>query len=218
MKIPFDTLCPRCHQSVAVVIDLNDEEIGATCACGHELIGSLHPWFTVGHKLLTRAKKEYTAQKDIPLSMVLSAMAFDCELVRLFCLWESLADLGKSDVPPTEEELDDRLRKLKVQEKIEYVCRLMHPAGLEDFVSRDDLATMNLSESGVKAGTLARDFDRVLFWPRNQILHRGFTGYVEKDASRAYMVALQGVSILGDLHKAKIASMEGGVLLSPPPR
>jgi hypothetical protein len=136
------------------------------------------------------------------MSIVFSAMALECEVSFLHHKWVYIDDLGTSPRELSDAELDDRLRRYPtIAAKFEAVARLMHPPGLEDFVaSRAELRdTIANGFTSIRLGTLAADFQQQLFWPRNRILHLGYSRFSTGDADRCWTIAVLGLKIFEEL-------------------
>jgi hypothetical protein len=205
MDIPFRVPCTECKVEVEAVMDLNNGDLEFQCPHGHHSNYMLGAGFTVGSLLLQRAAHEFASKSDFSMTIVMSAMAFECELSRLHHKWEQLAALSASTWVK-DEALDELLRRYHtIVEKIEAVTKLMHPQGLDDFVGRSrelrDALTAHSPE--VALGQLAAGFQQKLFWPRNRILHLGATNYSREDAAQCYRLAALGVAILSRMDEAK---------------
>ena len=87
MKIPLKLKCTKCDTQARVRIHLNATSFDWKCPnCGLD-----HPSFfatnvTMGYLILERSRDEYF-ERDYSMSIVMAAMAFECELSRLFGKW-----------------------------------------------------------------------------------------------------------------------------------
>jgi hypothetical protein len=209
MKVPLRIPCCECGITEPVDIHLNDDSPAWVCSKGHHNQGMFALDFTVGYKILAKSEYELSARRDFSMSIVFSAMSFECELSRLFGKWTNIESNLANGIGIKDEEIEGRLRKMGVDQRIEAICRLMSPLGLNAFVSgTNDLkdAIVNRFPS-LTIGSLATDFQQTVFWPRNRILHFGYTEYSEPDAARCYSIASIGLQILSQLDKAKYADV-----------
>ncbi len=210
MKIPLRLPCQNCGATDPVDIHLDDDSPDWVCqCCGKENSGFFELEFTIGYKILARSEWEHNARKDYSMSIILSAMAFECELSRLFNKWTHISALTSEQDRVNDEEIETMLRKYaSIRERIEAVGKLLDPRGLDDFV-RSSARLRETIESGFPSlhiGSLAQDFQRTLFWPRNRILHTGYTGYTQEDSARCHSIARLALGILHDMDLARRTS------------
>lgn len=191
MKIPMEMDCEKCGNRMRVFMDLNADSVDYACSCGNELPGVLTFNLNPGLLILRRARYEFKQQRDVPLSMVLSAMAVDCELSRLYLKWGHIAAL-QDRCNIGDAELEEQLRRLgSATQRLKGVARLMHPPGLSHFVlTRVELRDWIKSGfPSLNAARLGETVTEALFWPRNRILHVGDTKYDETAGRRSFNVA-----------------------------
>jgi hypothetical protein len=123
--------------------------------------------------LLARAGYEYRAQTDYSMTIVFSAMAMECELARLFKKWMDIESLNRGQAPD-DRAIEEAYRRLgsNVADRIEAVAILLDPRGLYEFVksSKEWNTTITDDFPSLNVGSLARDLQQALFWPRNRIL------------------------------------------------
>jgi hypothetical protein len=189
-----------------VDIHLQDTSPTWVCSNGHRNHGLFSLDYTVGYRILAKSHYELSAREDFSMSIVFSAMAFECELSRLFGKWTNIESNLSNGTGLSEEAIEEKLRKLtNIEKRIETVCRMMSPVGLDTFVKQTKELNDAISNRfpSLKIGTLAHDFQQTVFWPRNRVLHFGYTAYTEADASRCHSIADIGLQILSRLDKAK---------------
>jgi hypothetical protein len=207
MKIPWRIPCGECGTSESVDIHLDDDSPAWVCSKGHHNQGIFDLEFTVGYKIMAKSEYELSVRRDFSMSIVFCAMALECELSRLFKKWTNIEQslLNRNELK--DEEIEGRLRRMpSIDKRIEAVSKLMSPSGLDAFVTEmnDDLkATIDNEFPSLTIGTLAQDFQKMVFWPRNRILHFGYTEYTEPDAARCYSIVNVGLQILSRLDRAK---------------
>lgn len=206
MNIPLKQKCEKCGADVYFEVGLDDHTPSWKCSCGNEAVLTFDLDFTLGYKLLLRSHFEIFQRHDYPMSIVLSAMALDCELSRLFRKWTRLPVQKTGQTPPDDEHIETLLRKFQsVREKIQEVSRQLYPEGLDDFIRNEEelRETIESRFPSIHIGTLADDIQKTVFWPRNRILHIGFTGYKYEDAARCYSIAYITLIALTRMDRAK---------------
>lgn len=90
MKVPLRIPCCECGIAEPVDIHLNDDSAAWVCSKGHHNDGIFALDFTVGYKILAKSEYELSARRDFSMSIVFSAMSFECELSRLFGKWTNI--------------------------------------------------------------------------------------------------------------------------------
>ena len=212
MKIPIGVHCVRCAKENGIRIELHDSTVSFVCTeCGMQNEGPFGLGFDVGDRVLQRAHFEFHSNRDYTMSIVLSAMAMECQVSHLHHKWEQIGAMLSSKVIG-DAELDERLRRYQnIATRLEHVAELMYAAGLDDFVvSRPELTTtIRNGFSSLGLGQLAIGFQQALFWPRNRILHLADMRYGEPEATRCFNLAALGIHIFQqlDLEKRKSSSI-----------
>ena len=139
------------------------------------------------------------------MAIVLAAMAFDSELSRLFGKWKRI-DAMKANKGFDREECEKELRNFKtINRKIEQVSRLLVNKGIDEFVSAcpELQDAISIRFQSIRIGSLAEDFKRHLFWPRNKVLHWGDAKHSYEDAARCYSLANMGLQILREMDQER---------------
>jgi len=201
MKIPLHFQCDKCGREEYVFLNLAESSFETTCKCGDVVSSFFGSNVTIGYKILWRSNYELLQQKDYPLSIVFSATAFECELTRLHFKWHQIGAVG-SDIDVSDEDLECLLRKYRtIDIKIEEVSRLMDPRGFAGFVNGSPGFTKIINEGfpSLSLHNIAKDFQRILFWPRNRVLHLADTSFSYDDAKRCFNIATLGLRILEDM-------------------
>src|ERR1700733_8731880 len=160
MKVPLRIPCCECGITEPIDIHLSDYSPAWVCSKRHHNQGMFALDFTVGYKILAKSEYELSARHDFSMSIVFSAMSFECELSRLFGKWKNIESNLSNGTGIKDEEIEGRLRKMgSIDQRIEAICRLMSPLGLNVFVSgTNDLkdAIVNRFPS-LTIGSLATD-------------------------------------------------------------
>lgn len=199
MKVPLQLECQKCQAPATVKIHLDATSFD--CQCSN--CGEYHPSFfgtdaTIGYLLLERSRYKLVREEDFSMAIVMAAMAFECELARLFGKWKQI-DAEKAGGTFDREQCEKELRDLKtIERKIDAVSKLLVGKGMDDFASScpDLLQEIDKGFTSVRVGSLPQDFQTELFWPRNKVLHWGDTKHSRDDAARSYSIAKLGLSIL----------------------
>jgi len=168
--------------------------------------------FTAGKRILIKSLYELTPRRDFSMSIVLAAMALDCEMSYLFAKWRRIADGLRGDRRLEDEEIEKSLRKLgTIADRLNAICFLLSPLGIDGYVNYElDLnETLQKFPSLTTFAALAQGFQHTVFWPRNRILHYGYADYVRVDAERIYSIASFGIDILARLDKSKQSATLG---------
>jgi len=147
--------------------------------------------------LLEKSRNELLQEKDYPMAIVFAAMAVESELSRLYGKWKEIECI----MPGREfnrEECETELRSfISIDRKIEGVSKFLVGSGIDDFVgSRPELEERASKYfRSVRVGSLASDFQKQLFWPRNSVLHWGDVKYSYDDAAKCFTFAELGLHI-----------------------
>ena len=202
MRIPIPLRCKNGHSYVAT-IDLSQTSIEASCpTCGDETTAYLSSGLTVGFRILQRSKSEINESQEYSVSIIFSAMAFECELSRLFGKWKNLAQ-APGETLWTPEQLEEMLREFgSIKSRIEKVTQTIHPGGMVEFLrSSENLAKHiqeNFSTEDVSVETIGTDIEKKLFWPRNRVLHHAIP-HGKQDAVKCWRLAALGLFILAEM-------------------
>jgi hypothetical protein len=205
MKIPLDTECDECG-IVTIHVDLGRSASDPRCPKGHELPCILTTSVPVGHMIWRKAQYEFHHNRDYSMTIVLAAAALESEVSRLHKKWEQIRGIDNGDWIDGET-LDAKLRSYKsIVVKIEGVAALVHPRGLQNFLDNSDGLRETIAKGfpSVGVSTLASDLQKLLFWPRNRILHAGYGGHTEADAIRCLNLALLGLRVFQEMDRSAV--------------
>jgi hypothetical protein len=206
MKILLRLPCSGCGGTDPIEIRLDDDSPDWTCrSCGAANSGIFDLDFTIGYKILARSHYEHTVRHDHSMSIVFSATALECELSRLFLKWNRIQTL-KSGRDPDDKVIEEMLRHHKnIRHKIDQVGRLLDKSGIDKFVHGSTTLRSAIANDfpSLNVGSLAEDFQKTLFWPRNRILHAGYTQDDEKESARCYSIAEVGLRVFRNMDHAK---------------
>lgn len=208
MKIPLHFRCDRCGCEDYIFLNLDQSSFETKCKCADTIPSFFGSNVTIGYKILWRSNYELLEQQDYALSIVLSAMAFDCELTRLHFKWSRIEAIGL-DVDVSDQELEGLLRKYRtIDRKIEGVAKVIDPRGFQAFVNESpELRTIVIEGfPSLSLNSLSKDFQVTLFWPRNRVLHLGDASFSYDDAKRCFNIATLGLRILEAMDEQKRSS------------
>lgn len=180
-----------------------------TCEnCGHEHLGFFGSEVTVGFLLLLRSRHELLVEGDYSMSILLAAMAFEAELSRLFRKWSEIAEL-RSNREPDERQIEEMLRGFRtIVEKIDEVAAMLYAGGIDKFVqaSAEFSPIVRDGFPSLRFGSLASDFQKALFWPRNRIIHGGYAKSTKEEAEKCHNVSWLGLRVFQSMDRAKRAT------------
>lgn len=210
MRIPLQYICRKCNREGWINLDQEQQSFHYTCECGHDGDVALSNDYTIGVKILYRSQYELHVNKDYSLSIVLSAMAFECELSRLFFKWTEL-DKSKQGEEISNEELEKLMRSFRnITIKIDEVAKLMNSKGINDFVrnSREFTQVIGTGFPSLDINNLSKSFQEKLFWPRNRVFHLGHSGHNENDALRCFNISSLGIELFNQMDKLRQSSQD----------
>jgi hypothetical protein len=170
--------------------------------------------WTLGWRILEKARWEYLNAADYSTSIVFAAMAIEAELARMYFKWRGIDVLHGmiAGLRPlaadrlSDEELNEEYRSLgrTIAEKIDTVARLLDPRGIDEFAKTSDLREQ-IAEGfpSLALGSLAADIQQTVFWPRNRIVHAGYLDHTAEDAKRVCNVASLVLELLKRMDRAR---------------
>ncbi len=167
-----DIVCPACNMLIRITAPLYFSEVG------------------VRVKLRSKAELE---SGDFTLSIILSAMAVECELAFLFFWWKRM-DRYRSDptsgISATQAENDlweneYRSNYIGIVKKLNGISKLLTGSDLDSFTGNG----------------MTKHFEECLFWKRNQIVHFGKMDFGKEDAEKCYSIASTLFNIMYKMQK-----------------
>jgi len=205
MKIPLYLSCPKCQTKQYVWILLHADEACYICQnkkCLHERsFGFSIETMRLGWRLLLRSQYELIESKDYALSIVMSARAFDVDLSRLNIKWKRIRELERGRMYNSEILEQELLKHRKTIEKLKHTGELLSPKGFNGYIkdSKKYQDPISSDFDNIDLDDPAESFIKALFYPRNEILHRGMVVYTERQARSCYDTAILGLNILWDM-------------------
>ena len=197
VKVPLELKCSGCGEPASIKIHLDETSFDWTCPKCNFFHPSFLGLFTVGVLLLEKSWYELKVEKDYSMAIVFAAMAFESQLSYLYGKWRSIdaGEAGEEIRAQCEREMRDFMT---IDRKIAEVSKLLIGKGMDEFVSAlpDLCETITTRLTSLRLGSLANDFQKHLFWPRNAILHWGDKKHSYEDAVQCWSLADFGLWIL----------------------
>ncbi len=186
-----DTQCTECHTPLFFV----------------EPLGNV-----VGMRIFSRAWAELT-NEDFTLVIVLSAMAVECELARLFIKWNEVNLMQTKDVKPADKEAWAELwRKWNgIAVRLDKVSTLLTGEDFDSFLSHNPVLLKPLHD---KYPTLAgvystKDFFiKEVFHKRNRIVHLGEIDFRQPDAEMCLTLTATLFQTMKKMDDLRIKAMD----------
>lgn len=202
MKFILRLKCQNCPALSDHPINLSQNDHRYKCAKCDKL--NVHSLFeiSVGERLLYfRSAYEYEEKKDYSLSVVFSAMAFECELFALFKRWKLLENFRKR-----KQITDMEIRKFFQNEGsiLRRMDRTLEQIGFKKFdecIKVFQWLPKKLNDfPSLRPTDLSKSIHENLFKPRNEVLHYG-QEQTSECAKKAFNIAGFGLNILSELDK-----------------
>lgn len=213
MNIPIELNCLSCGAPWVHRAHLSDTSFAFTCSqCGNTSYGFRGLGATVGVLILLRSRYELEIEKDYDMAIVLAAAALDCELSLLYCKWKGI-EADRAGASFTPEDCEGELKDWKLRSivsKITRVSEMLYQGGIEAFVANSTKWSETIKNGfpSLHVGSLAADFQKMAFGPRNRVLHQGSADHTEADASKCWSIAELGILILKEMDKAKLRATD----------
>ena len=210
MKSSFPIRCQCGHEMVLETVG-TDSFRDTSCPKCHSAIWIADNGF-VSTRVFNKSLEELNSG-DFTLSIILSAMAVECELARVFVKWKEI-DLGlPSEVRQADKTAwDVQLRTwTKIALRFDKVCEFLTNQDFDGFVSNH----INLHKSvqqrhpeSAKHGSLKKFFEEHLFWKRNAIVHLGKIDYTRPDAELCRRTAETLFHIVSEMDFVRLRHLE----------
>lgn len=193
--LPKDTQCPNCGASIWFI----------------EPLGNV-----VGLRILDRAYSELQ-NGDYTLTIMLGAIAVECEMLRLFIKWRGLDQMraNHTAVMPSKAEEDawgKEWRKLsRIGTRLEELAKLLIGQDFDSFLSQNAnlLNPVYTTYPGLKSRTSSKECFRLeLFNRRNKVLHHVEIDFGKSDGEMCFELASTLTSILKRMDDHRIALLE----------
>jgi hypothetical protein len=161
----------------------------------------------VAMQILNRASSELE-HGDFTLVILLSAMAVECEMQRLFIKWKGLDQMrATATAMPRQADEDawaDEWRKLfSVKKKLDALSKLLTGEDFDSFVSTKYPAVSCASPKDC--------FQKELFDKRNMIAHRGEIDFTQADGQRCFALSSTLRQIMKDMDAKRLALLDAAL-------
>ncbi len=191
-QLPKSTECPKCHLTIWLV----------------EPLGNV-----VGMAILGRSETELK-NGDWTLTIVLGAMAVECELVYLFMRWNRIDVMlvrnpNDADDDGWEEQWRDDVRT--VAARLDKVSSLLTGQPFNLFLSQNSalLQAVHARYPAAESAASPKEFFvKELFHKRNRIVHFGKTDFQQPDAEMCFTLATTLSQILAAMDEQRRRTLE----------
>lgn len=194
--LPKDGCCPKCDRSTFFVQPLGN---------------------VVGTRLLSRAASELD-KGDFTLTIVLSAMAVECEMQRLFIKWKGMdwmRSKATGNLPTSAEEdvWEEKWRQLfRINKKLDRLSKLLTGTDFDSLISKKAaaiLSTVYTKHPSLRSYSSAKEcLQQELFNKRNKIMHSGQIDSSQVDAEVCFELATALTNILKTMDEHRIALLD----------
>jgi hypothetical protein len=192
-RLPKDDECPQCHAVLWFA----------------EPLGNF-----AGQLILSRAWSELK-NRDWTLAIVLSAMAVECEMARLYLKWNEIDLMQTRTASDAEqEEWEDRWRKFyAIGVKLDKIAELLAGLPFDSFLVQNSglLQPVQTQYPAFKNSPSPKKFfEDEFFKRRNKIVHRGEINFQQADAEMCFTIATTLWRILDtmDAHRRRALDAE----------
>jgi hypothetical protein len=185
-RVAQEDLCPNCHAVLWFV----------------EPLGNF-----AGQLIISRAWNELK-NGDWTLTIVLGAMAVECEMARLYLKWNEIDLLNTRPANDADrEEWEERWRKFSaVGTKLDKVSELLTGQPFDSFLSQNSglLRAARARYRAITASPSPRKyFEDEFFKRRNRIMHRGEIDFPQADAELCFTIAATLLGILTEMDEQR---------------
>jgi len=193
--LPEDAHCPKCGRAQWFVPPLGN---------------------VVGLLVLGRAHSELT-NGDFTLTIILSAMAVECEMSRLFIKWKGLDQMraNQTGTMPTQAEEDvwvDEWRSFsRIKRRLDELSKLLTGQDFNELISQNSglLSKIRSKYPALKSHVSPKDFfQQELFNKRNKVVHHGEIDFKEEDGEMCFALASTLTNILKEMDNKRIAALD----------
>ena len=185
MKSTFSVRC-KCGEEIVLVAMGTQLFKGTDCPQCHSRLEIIDNGF-VSWRVFNRSWLELQSD-DFTLSIILGAMAMECEMARLYIKWKNI-DLVEPGAFATKEQEDSCEKELRratrVVTKLDLVCRFLTGEDFDTFFLKTSDLTKALRArhpESVDTASPKKFFEETLFHRRNRIVHLGKIDYDRSDA------------------------------------
>jgi hypothetical protein len=193
MKSSFPIKC-GCGHELTLEATGNDKFLDTACPNCHSPIWIIHNGI-VSTRVFNKAFQQANAG-DFTLAIILSAMAVECDLARLYVKWKEIELIGVGVMTPSQADKDSWEETLRgwtrITTKLDKICEYLTTEDFDLFIAnRPDLKmaihVTHPASNGVSS--FKYFFQEQLFWKRNQIVHFGRIDFAQPDAEDCLQLA-----------------------------
>jgi hypothetical protein len=209
MKYAFPVPCQQCGEIFLVNVNGEDIPDYAHCPACEASIYLIAPLGNVvGMAILARASSEFKG-KDWTLTIVLSAMAVECQLAWLFTKWNRIMlGLQRNPTDADEEAWENEWRDIRViAKRMEKVSNLLTQKSFDEFIAQNNSLVKSINAKYTNTSH-KEFFVKELFHRRNRIVHAGKIDSQMSEAEIALAVATTMWQILDAMDKARAKALD----------
>jgi hypothetical protein len=208
VKSSITVVCSKGHP--IVVPTIGTQEIGTVacseCGCSGYVVDPLGN--KVSRLILERAWTELK-NEDFTLTILLGAVAVECELAYLFFKWKRV------DLIPTggataaeEEEWSEYWRKLGIKPRLDEVSVLLTGHKFDVLLAKNPQLLQGV-DLAAKGFTSPKDFfDKEFFRKRNRIVHSGEIDYGVADGEMCFQLAARMFGVMNYMDYLRVKAMD----------
>lgn len=208
MKSSVTVICTKGHS--ITVPTVGTQEIGTVSCeeCGESgyvlrLLGN-----EVSRRIFERAWTELK-NGDFTLTILLSAVAVDCELSYLFFKWKRVDAISESGPTPfMEEEWSEQWRKLGMKSRLDTVSAFLTGHKFDEYIEQNAPLFKSVDYSAKGCTSLKDYLYEEFFHKRNRIVHAGEIDYGAEDGERCFELAMRLFTVLKQMDSLRIKAMD----------
>ena len=195
MKTSASVIC-GCGQTIiveAVGTRVAEEDLCPNC---HAVLWFVEPLGNFAGQLIISRSWTELKNGDWTLTIVLGAMAVECEMARLYMKWNEIDLLNTRPANDADREgWEERWRKFfAIGTKLDKVSELLTGQPFDSFLSQNSglLRAVQAQYSTITASRSTKKyFEDELFKRRNRVVHRGEIDFPQADAELCFTTAKQ---------------------------
>jgi len=166
----------------------------------------------VGMRIFSRAWAELT-NEDFTLVIVLSAMAVECELARLFIKWNGIDLMDtRTPTPADKDDWAEQWRKwTAIAVRLDKVSTLLTGEDFDSFLSHNPtlLKPIHAKYPTFTGVLFTKDFFiKEFFYKRNRIVHLGEIDFKQPDGEMCFTLAATLFEVMKEMDGQRIKAMD----------
>jgi hypothetical protein len=197
-----------CGQIIEGQCDVIERKLTAICPnCGPLEDGSVDLNFSIGDALVGYAENALSSG-DTNFAILLSGMAVDCYLSRLYYKWRDIEELWQPNYKPevSRTKIQEELVKIRdFLEKVKKVENLLFPKGTQKFLELHPELKQEIKQGfpSLNSDTFALSIRNQVMRKRNNIVHVSQRKYSHDDAIKTINQAKLFIKVFATMDKEK---------------